>query len=44
MSQGEFLYKENDIYFNNFNEIISNDKDNKFFDLDEVEIYKIYNN
>ena len=44
MSQGEFRYKENDIYFNNFNEIISNDKDNKFFDLDEVEIYKIYNN
>ena len=39
MTQGEFLY--NDIYFENFNEIIPNENKNRFFNVDEVEIYKI---
>ncbi len=43
MSQGEFCYyNEDDNYFNNFEEIIPNEKKDKFFDLDEVEVYKIY--
>ena len=43
MSQGEFLYFSdiNKIYFENFNEIIPNDKKNRFFDVEEVEVYKI---
>ena len=39
MSQGEFLC--DDTYFNNFSEIIKNDKRNRFFDVLEVEVYKI---
>ena len=39
MSQGEFK-KRNDIYDNNYNEIIPNEG-NRFFDIEEVEIYKI---
>jgi len=39
MSQGEFQ-KRNDIYDNNYNEIIPNEG-NRFFDVEEVEIYKI---
>ena len=39
MSQGEFHIK-NDIYDNNYNEIIPNEG-NRFFDVEEVEIYKI---
>ena len=43
MSQGEFLYKEKkkDIYFKDFNKIIPNNGKNRFFDVEEVEIYKI---
>ena len=43
MTQGEFLYYSdiNDIYFENFNKIIPNDKKNRFFDVEEVEVYKI---
>ena len=39
MTQGEFLYDGE--YFHNFKEIIPNSNKNKFFDVDEVEIYKI---
>lgn len=39
MSQGEFLY--GGTYFNNFSEIIKNDKRDRFFDVLEVEVYKI---
>ena len=43
MSQGEFLYytNESDIYFNDFNNIINHESKSKFFDVVEVEIYKI---
>ena len=41
MSQGEFLYYKEKSYFNDFNEIIPNDNKERFFDVDEVEIYKI---
>ena len=41
MTQGEFLYKTNDIYFKNFNEIIPHENKSRFFNVDEVEIYKI---
>jgi hypothetical protein len=43
MTQGEFLYKvnENEIHFEDFNSIISNDKKNRFFDVEEVEVFKI---
>ena len=43
MSQGEFLYKtkEKDIFFENFNEIIPNNGKDRFFDVEEVEVYKI---
>jgi len=40
MTQGEFLY-HNDIYFENFNEIIHNNKKDRFFNVEEVEVYKI---
>ena len=41
MSQGTFLYKNNDFYSNNFNEIIPNERKDKCFDVEEVEVYKI---
>ena len=41
MTQAEFLYKKNEICFENFNEIIPNENKDKFFGVDEVEIYKI---
>ena len=43
MSQGRFAYKsdKNEIYFKDFNEIIPNKRENRFFDVEEVEIYKI---
>ena len=42
MSQGEFVYKnkENESFYN-FNEVIPNEKKNRFFNVEEVEIYKI---
>jgi len=44
LTQGKFVYKENenDQSFENFNEIIPNDKKNTYFDVKEVEIYKIF--
>ena len=39
MTQGEFR-ERNDIYDNNYNKIIPNDGE-RFFDIEEVEIYKI---
>ena len=40
MSQGEIQFRDN-IYFNNFKEIIPNEEKNKFFEVDEVEVYQI---
>ena len=44
LTQGIFYYKENenDQCFENYNEIIPNDKKNTYFDVKEVEIYKIF--
>ena len=44
LTQGKFYYKENenDQCFENYNEIIPNDKKNTYFDVKEVEIYKIF--
>ena len=39
MSQGNFLFDDN--YFENFTDIIPNEKKEKFFDLEEVEVYKL---
>ena len=43
MAQGEFLYytNSNDIIFENFNEIIAHENKSRFFNVDEVEVYKI---
>ena len=40
MSQGYFLFSTT-LYFENFNEIIPNEGKDRFFDVDEVEIYNI---
>ena len=40
MTQGEYKVR-NDIYINNFNENIPNEGKNRFFDVEEVEIYKL---
>ena len=40
MSQGEFIFNSN-INFNNFNEIIPNEKKDRFFDVEETEVFKI---
>ena len=40
MSQGYFLYSST-LYFENFNEIIPNKGADRFFDVEEVEIYNI---
>ena len=43
LTQGYFFYKNNnEESFENFNEIIPNDKKETFFDVQEVEIYKIF--
>ena len=39
MSQGNFFFDDN--HFENFADIIPNEKKEKFFDLEEVEVYKI---
>ena len=39
MTQGEFLYKGDDIIFENFNEIIQHENKNRFFNV--VEVYKM---
>ena len=47
MSQGQFLYKqrEEDLYFEDINEIIPNEKKDRFFSVKEVEVYKLtFNN
>lgn len=42
LSQGKYIYKPKEkILFENFNEIIPNEKCNRFFDVKELEIYKI---
>ena len=42
MSQGEFLYYSKDrTIFNDFNKIIPNEGKDRFFDVEEVEVYKI---
>ena len=40
MTQGEFLYYN--YYFEDIYEIIPHEKNDRFFDVEEVEIYKIY--
>ena len=40
LSQGDFHIRSDDIYINNFNEIIPNEGKNRLFDVEEVEIYK----
>ena len=40
MTQEEYKVR-NDIYINNFNEIIPNEGRDRFFDVEEVEIFKI---
>ena len=40
LSQGVFNTRS-DIYLNNYNEIISKEEKNRFFDVEEVEIYQI---
>ena len=44
LTQGKFYYKEdeNSQCYENFNEIIPNDKKETYFDVKEVEIYKIF--
>ena len=44
LTQGKFYYKENENEqsFENYNEIIPNDKKDTYFDVKEVEIYKIF--
>ena len=43
MTQCEFMYKysNSDIYFKDYNEIIPNEGKDRFFGVEEVEIYKI---
>ena len=43
MSQGRFAFfsDKKEIHFKNFNEIIPNKKESRYFDIEEVEIYKI---
>lgn len=42
MNNGNFLYRiGDDIYFENINDIIPNDKKDRNFKVEEVEIYKI---
>ena len=44
LSQGYYYYKnKNDEIFENYDELIPNDKDDVMFYVNEVEIYKIYN-
>ena len=44
LSQGYYYYRnKNEEYFENYDELIPNDKKEVFFDVKEVEIYKIYN-
>jgi len=40
MTQGEFQLRNN-IYCDNYNEIIPKEGKNRFFDVEEVEIYQI---
>ena len=40
MTQGEFICSGD--YFKEYIEIIPNEKKNRFFDVEEVEVYKIY--
>ena len=43
LTQGKFLYRSKDNeYYDNYNEIIPNEKKNMYFDIKEVEIYKIF--
>ena len=42
MSQGEFIYSRSDReYFGNINDIIPNEAKGRYFDVEEVEIYKL---
>ena len=43
LTQGIFHYHKYDESFENYNEIIPNNKTDTFFEVKEVEIYKIYN-
>jgi len=41
MNNGRFVYKRNDTFFENINDIIPNEKKDRYFNIEEVEIYKI---
>ena len=42
MKKGKFLYREgDDVFFEKFNEIIPNEKKDKYFNVEETEVYKI---
>ena len=44
LTEGNYYYKnDNESCYENFSELIPNDKKEVFFDVKEVEIYKIYN-
>jgi len=42
LTQGIFYYTKGDESYENYNEIIPNDKKNTYFDAKEIEIYKIF--
>ena len=47
LTQGEFLYREkiDEIYFENINDIIPNENKDRFFKVEEIEVYKLsFNN
>ena len=44
MSKGEFQFsREGYEFFGNINDIIPNEGKNRFFDIDELEVYNIIN-
>ena len=46
MTQGEYVYKSKEkdpdwVYFEGINELIPNEGKSRFFDVQEVEVYKV---
>ena len=41
MTKGEFLFRNDETYFEDFNEIIPHENKDRFFNVKEVEVYKI---
>ena len=40
-TKGEFLFRNEETYFEDFNEIIPHENKDRFFNVKEVEVYKI---